>query len=101
MNITCTSFRAFERNTLLGFADFTIVVLGLTIRDASVHRKGDSRWVSMPAKPQLDKERQLVHGDNGKPVYSQILQFETREQRDEFNEAALKALDDFKQDFAS
>jgi hypothetical protein len=42
-------FRPHQKNTLVGFLVLELPS-GLVIRDVMLHEKGDSRWVSMPAK---------------------------------------------------
>ena len=53
------------------------------------------RWVQLPAKPQLDKDRQLVRDDAGKVQYARVMEFDSKEVADRFNAAALKAIEDF------
>ena len=100
--VTCTAFKPFERNTLKGFADLWLRTARLNIRGIAVHEKNGKRWVQLPARPQLDKDRQLVRDDAGKIQYAAVLEFDSREVADHFNAAALKAIEDFsfKADFA-
>ncbi len=53
-HIVASNFRRYERNTLLGFVDLTLLDFGLIIRDCPVHRKGDAGWVAMPGRPIID-----------------------------------------------
>ena len=51
--IDCTGFRRYTKNSMVGFADVTISELKLTIRNITLHRRGESRWVS-PGCPVYD-----------------------------------------------
>ena len=91
--VTCTSWTSFERNTLQGFADLFLRAVQLNLRGCAVHKKGDRRWVQLPAKPQLDTNRELIRDEGGKIQYAPIANFDSREVSDRFSEAALKAID--------
>ena len=95
MKIVCTDWRPCERNSLRGFADFVIVDVELHIRGVAVHDVDGKQLVQLPARPQLDQNRELVHGANGRVRYATILLFDTNEAAAEFNEAALDALQYF------
>ena len=95
MKLICTDWRPCERNTLCGFADFLLPAYGLNVRDCAVHDSNGKSWVQLPARPQLDRNRELVREDNGRPRYATILMFETNDAAAEFNDAALRALQDF------
>ena len=100
--VTCTAFKPFQRDTLQGFADLWLRSARLNIRGCAVHERNGKRWVQLPARPQLDKDRQLVRDDADKIQYATVLEFDSREVADRFNAAALKAIEDFafKKDFA-
>lgn len=90
--VECVAWRPLERNTLRGFADLQIPALRLTIRDCPVHRQGERRWVSLPAKPHLDRSRELVR-DDGKIRYVPVLEWDNRDVGDAFSRAALEAIE--------
>ncbi len=96
LELRCTDWRPFARNTLEGFAAFHIPAMCLTIRDCAVHRKNDRRWVQLPARPMLDDSRELVRDATGKVQYATILRFDSREVGDAFSAAALQALDAYR-----
>src|SRR5688500_3745993 len=73
--ITCTGSRPDERNTSRGFADLQVRELKLTIRDCPVHQKGDSAWVSLPGKPQIDKDGNALRDAGGRLKYVAVLEF--------------------------
>ena len=101
-SVVCTAFRPFERNTLKGFADLWLRAVRLNIRNCALHEKNGRRWVQLPAKPQLDKDRNLVRDEGGKVQYAKVMEFDSREVADHFSEAAMTAIETFifKQDFA-
>jgi hypothetical protein len=39
----------FEKNTLKAFVDLELTRVGLVIRGATLHRKGDKEWIGLPA----------------------------------------------------
>jgi len=91
LTINCTDFRTYHRNTLRGFASITIAELKLEIRDVAVHEKGGTRWAQLPAKPQI-KDGALVKDASGKVQYSPIMDFMSREVRDAFSAAVVRAV---------
>ncbi len=101
--VICTAWKPFERNTLQGFADLWLRAARLNIRGCAVHQKNAKRWVQLPARPQLDKDRNLVRDTSGKIQYATILELDSQEVADRFNAAALTAIEDFtfKADFMS
>jgi hypothetical protein len=93
MKVICKQFRAFERNTLLGFVELEIVEIGLSIKECTVHRKGDRQWIGLPGRPQIDKSGAVVKDPaTGKVAYTNVLQFVGRSWSDEFNRDALIAI---------
>ena len=100
--VICTAWKPFEWNTLKGFADLWLRTARLNVHGCAVHEKNGRRWVQLPARPQLDKDRNLVRDGDGKVQYAKILDFDSREVADRFNAAALKAIEDFafKSDFS-
>jgi hypothetical protein len=101
-SVICTAWRPLDRNTLKGFADLWLRTARLNIRGCAVHEKNGRRWVQLPAKPQLDADRNLVRAEDGKVQYAKVMEFDSREVAGRFSEAAMKAIETFifKQDFA-
>lgn len=93
MSIECTAWRQIERNTLRGFATLVITRMGLEIADCAVHESHGRRWVSLPAKPMIDGQGQVMRDDRGKVRYSLIMKWTSREVSDRFQAAALEAID--------
>ncbi len=93
--VICTAWKPYEKNTLKGFADLWLRAARLNISGVAVHEKNGKRWVQLPARPQLDKDRNLVCGEDGKIQYAKVMDFDSREVSDRFNAAALKAIEEF------
>lgn len=89
--LTLRKWRAFQKNTLRGFAEVRLPN-GLVVRDVAVHLKDGKAWASMPAKPILEDGRHKL-GEDGKYAYALLLEWETRELSEGFSRAVVAALD--------
>jgi hypothetical protein len=83
-------FKPVVKNSLRGFA--TVTFSGLEIADVSVHAKNGRAWASLPSKPQLDAQGQHRRDPNGKPLYSAILKWRSRDLADRFSGAVVELL---------
>ncbi len=83
--IEIVKFKAYEKNTLRGFLDLRLTTIGLEIRQASLHEKGKSRWISLPSKP--------YKKDDGSQSWSYILKFYDETKGKQFQKACLEAID--------
>jgi hypothetical protein len=90
--ITCLSFKAHRSGSLVGFADFHLLKLRQKLRGCSVHQSGDRRWVQLPAKPQLDRNRDLVRDDRGKLQYLPVIEWDSDAVGQAFSDLAVEAL---------
>jgi hypothetical protein len=79
-------------NTLYGFADVVLERSHLKIRDCAIHEKGGRRWVSLPARPMIDRDGAVLRDEQGKTRYAPILEFTDREAGDEFSRACIAAV---------
>jgi hypothetical protein len=93
LSVVIETFTPRVANTLRGFC--TIVVPELHLHDIAVHTKGDSRWASLPAKPQVGRDGTVRKDNRGKPLYSPVLEFTDRETRDAFSHRVIEALEKF------
>ena len=102
MTLKCTDFRRYTSGTLLGFGTFENTDTGMAIGDCPIHEKNGKRWVGMPARPMLDRDRNLIT-EGGKVQYAQVITFTTKEARDVWVGQALRALEahGFQRDFTS
>jgi hypothetical protein len=93
LTITCSELRPLQRNTLCGFALVEIAEVKLTIRDVAIHQKNNSRWAQLPAKPQITKDGTVVKDPaTGKVAYTHLMDFSSREVRDAFCAAVVRAV---------
>jgi hypothetical protein len=92
LTITCSDWRALHRHTLRGFVVIHIAELRLTIRDIVVHEKEGRRWVQLPARPQLDRNQQLVKDQAGKILYATLMTWDSRDVSDAFSARVVEAL---------
>jgi len=91
--ITCLAFKRHHAGTLRGFADLHLPGLRLKLFDCPTHEANGTRWVGLPAKPRLDRDKQLVREANGKPSYATVLQWDDDTVRKRFSAAAVEAVE--------
>jgi len=90
MRIEVTDFRQYSKNTLRGFLAIHLPSVGLEIRDLALHEKNGKRWLQLPAKPYTKPD-----GGQG---WSYIVSFPEKDLYHQFQDVALKALDDFQRE---
>ena len=76
-------FRVFS---LQGFATIRMTSIGLEIRDICLHQKDGKRWIQLPSK---------AYEKDGKTLWSYILDFYDKARAEQFQKAALDALEQF------
>lgn len=81
-----SEWKAYTKNTLRGFFTLTMPS-GMILHGCSLHEKGDSRWVGMPTEKFAKQD--------GTTGYKQLIEFASREARDDFNAAVIRAIDQF------
>lgn len=84
-------FKTFEKNSLRGFCDVEMPS-GMIIHGITIFEKDGTRWASPPSKAAIGKSGTQIHRD-GKPLYNPIVSFTTKELRDKWSDAVIKALD--------
>lgn len=87
MAIQITGFKPFSKNTLQGFLSLRLTNIGLEIRDCSLHQKDGKSWVQLPARP---------YEKDGKTSWAAVVEFYDKQRWEQFQKAALAALDDFR-----
>jgi len=97
MTVTCVEFKPMRKGALCGFATFELQPTGLRIKDCTAMLSHGQRWIGLPSKPQITAER-TVRLVDGKPQYTNILEWLSRERADAFKAAALAALLEFAPD---
>jgi hypothetical protein len=70
-----------------------LLASGIRINDLALHERDGERWVSLPAKPQLDGEGRARTDLAGKRMYTPCVEIPSSEVRSKFREQALQALD--------
>jgi hypothetical protein len=93
--IRVDAFKPLRSKTLFGFATITIPELHLKIIDLTVHEKNESRWVGLPAKPQIDRDGSVRRDDRGKVAYSPVIEFTDKATRDAFSARVIASLLEF------
>lgn len=79
-----SEWRPHIKNTLRGF--FTVTLPSkMVLHGCSLHEKNDSRWIGLPA--------QKFAKEDGTASYTPMVDFATKEARDRFNAAAVRAID--------
>lgn len=85
MTISCTRFKPYQKNTLLGFATIFIDTIGMEINSISVHQKGNEKWLSFPSRESID---------NGEKKYWPYIYFPEMANKTDFTREAMKAIDE-------
>jgi hypothetical protein len=89
--IALVAWRPLAKGALRGFATIQLP-LGLRLIDCPVLVSNGKPWVSLPAKPVLDRDGQHKADPNGKPAYAPVAEWRSRELRDRFSEAVIAAI---------
>lgn len=88
---TILEWRPLRKNSLLGFARVQFPS-GLIIADVTVLNGERGPWASPPSKPQIDRDGMVLKDVNGKIKYTPILDFVSREKRNQWSQAVVDAL---------
>lgn len=86
--IKIVSYREHQKNTLQGFVTVRMPNIGLEIRDITVHRKENSQWIGLPARP---------YEKDGKTNYAYIVHFYDKSTKERFQGEVLEALAEYKE----
>lgn len=87
MAMVLRDFRAFNKNTLRGFAIVELPA-GLVIHNITIHTKNGKAWAAMPSVPQLqDGQHRVIDGKN---QYKRILEWRDRDLGDRFSAALVE-----------
>jgi hypothetical protein len=92
LSVRIEHFKPLRSNTLYGFADFVLPEVHLRVREATVHQLGSSRWIGLPARPQIDRDGVARRDERGKILYAAVLQFTDRIAADAFAARSIEAL---------
>jgi hypothetical protein len=86
IRVHAVGFKRHEKNTLRGFLDLELPAAGIILIGATLHEKNGSRWIGLPARPYTDPQ-------TGKTAWAQIIDFASKEARQAFQRAALRAVE--------
>lgn len=83
MKVLIKDFKKYEKNTLKAFCSIELLDLCLVIKDCTVHQKEGSAWIGFPARS---------YEADGETKWSNLIEFSTKEMREEFQEDAVAAV---------
>ena len=89
MTIEVLEVRPIERGSLKAFAKIRVPQWRLSIDDVALHEANGKWWCSLPARPQLDQNRNVAKDDTGKVKYVKSLWFDDRTTADRFSAAVV------------
>ena len=93
MPVAILTWKPLARNTLRGFASIRLGA-SLKISDVTIHRHENGRcWASFPSKPVLAPDGTVKKGDNGKPMYTPIIEWDSKAAADRFSASVIGALE--------
>jgi hypothetical protein len=82
------SWKPIAKGSLRGFATVELPI-GLKLIDCAIFVGTKGAWASLPAKPQLDKDNRQRIGADGKPSYSPVVEWRSRDLADRFSAAVV------------
>lgn len=85
MSIECMNYKAVNKGSLIGFADFFIPKMGLEIYGCAMFQKDGRRWINFPQKEVTD--------DMGVKKYFSHIRFKEKSHMDAFSKAAIEAIE--------
>lgn len=83
MKLLIKEFKKYEKNTLQAFVDIELLDLCLVIKGCAVHQKDGSAWIGFPGRS---------YEDEGTTKWANILEFSSKERKEEFQSAAVDAV---------
>lgn len=93
MPVEILGWKPLVRNTLRGFVSIRLGA-ELKISDVTIHRHENGKcWASFPSKPVMLPDGTSKKGDNGKAIYSPILEWTSKAAGDRFSESVIAALE--------
>jgi hypothetical protein len=91
--VIASNWRRHQSGTLRGFCDLELPN-GLVFKGCGVHERDGERWVSMPTRPQIDRDgKVLLTPKTRQPAYATIVDFRDQRARERFQAAVLEAVD--------
>lgn len=89
--IVIEDFTAVTKNTLVGFCRVRLGS-GLILHDVAIHQRNGTAWASPASKAMLNRDGQQMKDASGKPLWSPVVTFASRDLRDKFSRSVIEAL---------
>jgi hypothetical protein len=83
-------FRPVRKNSLRGFA--TVRLANGLINDLGGGETGGRQWALLPSKAMIDRYGELIRDFGGKPRYSPVVDWASREVRDAFSRRVVELI---------
>tara|TARA_R110000868_G_scaffold233264_5_gene486989 strand:+ start:3242 stop:3541 length:300 start_codon:yes stop_codon:yes gene_type:complete len=91
MPVKILRWKQVPKNVLRGFCD--VQIGAMIIHDVSIFRKEANAWAALPSKPRIGADGQQMMGNNGKPLWSPIVEWATREASEKFSISVIEAIE--------
>jgi hypothetical protein len=94
LSVEVENFRAHRSGSLYGFIDVSIAELRMRFRDCTVHASanGDRKWIGLPSKPQVARDGTVRRDEQGRILYSPVIEIVRRRFREAFSDRVIAAL---------
>jgi hypothetical protein len=90
--ITASDFKPMDKGALRGFVTLKLPS-GLVLKECTFMNSNDKEWIGLPGKPQIDREGKVrKDAATGKTLYVSIVDFDSKEAHDKFQDLALAAV---------
>lgn len=86
MTIECTRYTAIDKGALMASVDVYIPAWDLEIKGLTLFRKDARKWIGMPSK---------MYEKDGEKKYFAHIRFREKEKHEKFQEAVMKAIEEF------
>lgn len=86
------SWTPIAKGALRGFATVELLPIGLKVIDVPILVGTNGPWAALPAKPEFDREGRRKLDINGKPTWSPVLTWRTRDFANRFSDAVVAAV---------
>ena len=81
-----------QSNTMLGYVDARLPSGMITNANRLMRGPNGKPWIAPPAVPQRNKDGSAKLGSNGKALWSEIIEFDSKAAREKYQELILEAL---------
>jgi hypothetical protein len=66
--------------------------VGLILDGVAVHEKEGRDWAQLPARPQINKDGDVIREDDGKIRYAKIMEFDDKRKSWDFSDEVVAAV---------